>query len=66
MHLVSPAAQGMVNPLQRFARWAVVLRRWRGPGQVAHALDREWSYLFRPELIANRGADDPSLVKPGV
>jgi oligogalacturonide lyase len=36
------------------------------PGQVAHALDRQWSYLFRPELIANRGADDPSLVKPGV
>jgi oligogalacturonide lyase len=36
------------------------------PGQVAHAPDGQWIYLFRPELIVNRGADDPSLVKPGV
>ena len=36
------------------------------PGQVAHAPDGEWLYLFRPELIPNRGVDDPGLVEPGV
>jgi oligogalacturonide lyase len=36
------------------------------PGQVAKAPDGQWIYLFRPELIASRGIDDPSLVKPGV
>jgi oligogalacturonide lyase len=36
------------------------------PGQVAHAKDGEWLYLFRPELMLNRGVDDRSFVKPGV
>jgi oligogalacturonide lyase len=36
------------------------------PGQVAHAPDGEWIYLFRPELIPNRGAADKSFVNPGV
>lgn len=36
------------------------------PGQVAHAKDGEWIYLFRPELIENRGIADPKFVNPGV
>ena len=36
------------------------------PGQVAHAPDGEWLYLFRPRLIANAGVDDKTLVRPGV
>ena len=36
------------------------------PGQVAKAPDGQWIYLFRPELLANHGLDDPSFVKPGV
>ncbi|MEZ5403463.1 MAG: oligogalacturonate lyase family protein [Bryobacteraceae bacterium] len=36
------------------------------PGQVARAKDGRWIYLFRPELIPNRGFDDPSFVRPGV
>jgi oligogalacturonide lyase len=36
------------------------------PGQVAHAPDGEWIYLFRPELVPNRGIDDKSFVIPGV
>ncbi len=36
------------------------------PGQVAHAPDGRWIYLFRPELIANRGLEDKSFVQPGV
>jgi oligogalacturonide lyase len=36
------------------------------PGQVAKAPDGEWIYLFRPELIPNRGIADPQLVAPGV
>ena len=35
-------------------------------GQVAHAPDGKWIYLFRPELTPNRGLDDKSFVKPGV
>ncbi|HYL75052.1 MAG TPA: oligogalacturonate lyase family protein [Bryobacteraceae bacterium] len=36
-------------------------------GQVAHAPDGKWIYLFRPELIANRGGlDEKTFVKPGV
>lgn len=35
-------------------------------GQVAHATDGRWIYLFRPELIQNRGVDDPKLIRPGV
>jgi oligogalacturonide lyase len=36
------------------------------PGQVAKAPDGEWIYLFRPELIANRGIEDKTFVAPGV
>ena len=36
------------------------------PGQVAHAPDGEWIYLFRPELISNRGVNDKGLITPGV
>lgn len=36
------------------------------PGQVAKAPDGEWIYLFRPELMGNRGLDDRSFVQPGV
>ncbi len=36
------------------------------PGQVARAPDGQWIYLFRPELIPNRGIEDPSFVQPGV
>ena len=35
-------------------------------GQVAHAPDGKWIYLFRPELIKNRGVEDPALIRPGV
>jgi oligogalacturonide lyase len=35
-------------------------------GQVAHAPDGKWIYLFRPELISNRGTADKSFVNPGV
>jgi oligogalacturonide lyase len=34
--------------------------------QVAHAQDGRWIYLFRPELIENRGAKDDTLIRPGV
>ncbi|MBI4891659.1 MAG: oligogalacturonate lyase [Acidobacteria bacterium] len=36
------------------------------PGQVAKAPDGQWIYLFRPELIADRGLPNQNLVKPGV
>jgi len=36
------------------------------PGQVARAKDGQWIYLFRPELIPNRGLDDKNFVRPGV
>lgn len=36
------------------------------PGQVAHAKDGQWIYLFRPELTPNRGIQDKNLVNPGV
>lgn len=36
------------------------------PGQVAKAPDGRWIYLFRPQLLDNRGVDDPSFVQPGV
>jgi oligogalacturonide lyase len=35
-------------------------------GQVARAPDGKWIYLFRPELIPNRGTEDKSFIKPGV
>lgn len=36
------------------------------PGQVAHAPDGEWLYLFRPRLIQNTGVNDKALIRPGV
>ena len=36
------------------------------PGQVAHAKDGQWVYLFRPELTPNRGVQDKSFVNAGV
>ena len=36
------------------------------PGQVARAKDGEWIYLFRPELIPNRGIEDKNFINPGV
>ncbi len=36
------------------------------PGQVAHAPDGQWIYLFRPEVIENIGVAGPDLVQPGV
>lgn len=36
------------------------------PGQVAHAPDGEWIYLFRPTIIKSTGITGPDLVKPGV
>jgi len=33
---------------------------------VAHAPDGKWIYLFRAELIPNRGIEDPGFVQPGV
>jgi oligogalacturonide lyase len=36
------------------------------PGQVARARNGQWIYLFRPELIENRGIKDMSFVQPGV
>lgn len=35
-------------------------------GQVAHAKNGRWIYLFRPQLIENRGSDNETFVKPGV
>jgi oligogalacturonide lyase len=36
------------------------------PGQVARAPDGQWIYLFRAELIQNRGVEDKNLIQPGV
>lgn len=37
------------------------------PGQVAHARDGEWIYLFHPEWRKNDGGiDKPSFIKPGM
>jgi oligogalacturonide lyase len=36
------------------------------PGQVARAQNGRWIYLFRPELLPNRGLKDPTFVRPGV
>jgi len=35
-------------------------------GQVAHAPDGKWIYLFRPELKPNLGVEDKTFVRPGV
>jgi oligogalacturonide lyase len=34
-------------------------------GQVARAPDGQWIYLFRPELIADRGTIGRDLIMPG-
>lgn len=36
------------------------------PGQVARAKNGQWLYLFKPELLENRGLDDKTFVRPGV
>lgn len=36
------------------------------PGQVAHAPDGEWIYLFRPEILKGDGIDQPGFVHPGI
>ncbi len=36
------------------------------PGQVAHARNGQWIYLFRPELTANLGSASNGLVQPGI
>ena len=37
------------------------------PGQVAHAPDGEWLYLFRPEMIASKGMlNEKDFIQPGV
>src|SRR5215471_12962300 len=36
------------------------------PGQVAHAKNGQWIYLFRPELIESRGINEKDMVQPGV
>jgi oligogalacturonide lyase len=36
------------------------------PGQVAHAKNGQWIYLFRPELIKSQGINEPGMVQPGV
>jgi oligogalacturonide lyase len=36
------------------------------PGQVAHAPNGEWLYLFHPRLVKNAGVDDKTLIRPGV
>jgi oligogalacturonide lyase len=35
-------------------------------GQVAHAPDGKWIYLFRAEKIPSRGVDGPDYIHPGV
>lgn len=36
------------------------------PGQVAHAPDGEWLYLFRPRAVENAGVEDKALIRTGV
>ncbi len=36
------------------------------PGQVARAPDGQWIYLFRPQLLENRGVADKDLIQSGV
>jgi oligogalacturonide lyase len=35
-------------------------------GQVARARDGKWIYLYRPEVLPNRGIQDKAFVNPGV
>ena len=36
------------------------------PGQVAHAPDGEWLYLFRPEMKPGDGINTSDFIQPGV
>lgn len=36
------------------------------PGQVARAPEGQWIYLFRPQLIENRGVVGKDLIQPGM
>jgi len=36
------------------------------PGQVAHAPDGEWIYLFHPRMITGEGINKPDFIQPGV
>ena len=36
------------------------------PGQVAHAPDGEWIYLFHPEMLQGDGINKPDFVQPGI
>jgi len=36
------------------------------PGQVAHAPDGEWIYLFHPEIKTGDGINSPDFTQPGV
>jgi oligogalacturonide lyase len=36
------------------------------PGQVAHAPDGEWIYLFHPEIKTGDGINLPNFIQPGV
>jgi len=36
------------------------------PGQVAHAPDGEWIYLFHPEILSGDGLNSPDFTQPGV
>jgi oligogalacturonide lyase len=36
------------------------------PKQVAQAKNGQWIYLFRPELMVNKGVNNPEFVKSGV
>jgi oligogalacturonide lyase len=36
------------------------------PGQVAHATDGEWIYLFHPEMRQGDGINKPDFIQPGV
>lgn len=36
------------------------------PSQVAHATNGQWIYLFKPEMIADKGMIERGLVRPGV
>ncbi len=36
------------------------------PGQVAHAPDGEWIYLFHPEMLQGDGINAAELIQPGV
>jgi oligogalacturonide lyase len=35
-------------------------------GQVAHAKNGQWIYLFRPELVKSQGINEPGMAQPGV